>query len=177
MLEASQTIMRVAALSFFTAMFAGLWANDRPDGSLALKHQPINDPIARILYGEHEHVPVLQPHKLSKTPLQPVVLSHVSKTEAANKIASVDLRGMSKTFSVEGAELQISTEVLEQHIAQLPLGIAAGDYRIVDSLGGVGWLRVRSSSGIETTHSQQALSTTVELQSVQFIRITQTAMK
>jgi len=176
--ETTQSISRLLALVAFTALFAGLWANDRPANAMALKTGPIPHGIVVI---EPEWIPV------SETELTSAMLDkNVSTPQVPN--LDVQFGSQSKTITVESAQLLIAREVLQSHLNQLPLGISAGDYRIVDSLGGVGWLHVRtedasgpSASPTEAldltgslgmrTGSPRMLATEVDHASVQFIRV------
>lgn len=147
MLEASHAVSRITALIAFSALFAGAWSLDRSPETLALRERPRTTPLVRTK-------PV--PRPLVATPTSTTFAGRVEVTERR------------LTVSIEDESLQISPDVIERHLSQLPLGIAAGDYRIVDAQGGVGWLRVRG--GMATTGVPQ-LTTTVDEQPMRFIRI------
>lgn len=159
---------RILALIVSTGLFAGTWANDTPDRVLAQKSVPLPKDlrVAHALPEEPEWVPISRP--MMETPVMiPEVVSEVR----------ISMGTQQKTFEVDGADLLIAQEVLQLHLDQLPLGLPVGRYRIVDPLGGVGWLTVESGNDrgagtLARTQKQPPLiSTIVDDATVQFIRI------
>lgn len=176
MSESSQSITRMLALIAFTAIFAGLWSNDQPVRAMALKNSPIPHGIAggesrqkQLQQGEPEWVPVTEPRVETQVQTFAASLSATAR--------QVSMGSQSKSFTIESADLLIADQILHAHLDQLPLGMAAGNYRIVDSLGGVGWLRVRinGAAGIDAGENL-ILSTTVNEESMRFIRVAETAL-
>jgi len=175
--EMTQSISRVLALVALTALFAALWANDRPANAMALKSGPIPQGMVIV---EPEWVPVPETEPASET-----LEENVSSLQSPE--LKVQFGSQSKSIVIESAQLLIAREVLQSHLNQLPLGISAGDYRIVDSLGGVGWLHVRAeetstprtsktrASGMETG-TPRIFSTTVDQANVRFIRVAPVAL-
>lgn len=173
-----------------TAMFAGLWANDQPDRILAQKTPPRGNPLVQS--PSEKPVPTrenavavkesVEQEQVFWQPTRPEV-RQVSVEEIAPRIEqiakpvyAVALGTMEKTIRVEGEELSIEAAELSKHLMQLPMGIPVGDYRIVDSLGGVGWLRVRTLSlDAELQVSSDLYTTTVDGRDVRFIPVSHVA--
>jgi len=156
MLETSQSAIRMIALVIFTALFAGLWANDHPDESVAIHFTPIDQPIVESTMAREG----IATHQQQKRVQNETVQASNSSTMIATQ----------KSFVLELDDLQLSKAVIAKHVNQLPFGMETGDYRIVDSLGGVGWLRIRSSQSREPT-GKPMLETTVGATQVRFIRV------
>jgi hypothetical protein len=157
-------ITRLLALIASTALFAGMWAGDGPADGMALHHKTgVNSLVQR----EPEWVPIEEP------------ITHRVAASAATVSPGLTLSvsGISKSLTVESDGLAIAPELLQRHVEQLPLGIAAGDYRIVDSQGGVGWLRVRSTSSANgPSDAMRLMTTSIDGAPVQFIRIVPAAI-
>ncbi|WP_437225737.1 hypothetical protein SH661x_004209 [Planctomicrobium sp. SH661] len=165
MVELQQTITRSLALIAFTAIFAGVWANDQPPRKMAQRTAPIQRGIAEV---EPEWVPVEESESLS------VIADSIPSPAPEMRVT---LGRQAKSFSVEADGLLIAEVILQAHLDQLPLGLDVGDYRIVDPLGGVGWLYVRVEGETpQKMKSGRMLSTTVGEESVRFIQVGSTAM-
>jgi len=168
MTETSQSIFRVLALTACIALFAGIWSNDHPQQALAMNTGPIP---RGVVEQEPEWIPVPESVQHIEVPQN----SLPARPKAALEIS---VGNQNKQFELETGGLLIAAEILEAHINQLPIGIAAGDYRIVDSLGGVGWLHVRTHGKISSSSSRllpKLLTTTIDNASVQYIRVTEIA--
>lgn len=168
MLTLTPVTSRILALIVSTGLFAGTWANDHPQGLISQKDLPLpkNLAVSHVLPAEPEWIPI------SKPMLEmPVMVS-----QPASEIR-ISAGSQQKTFEVDGTDLLIADEVLELHLEQLPLGLPVGRYRIVDELGGVGWLTVESTQAPDSARSRSPrkgspiVSTTVDDATVQFIRI------
>lgn len=168
MLTLTPVTSRILALIVSTGLFAGTWANDHPEGRISQKDLPLpkNLAVASILPAEPEWIPIFKPMLE-----MPVMVS-----QPASEIR-ISAGSQQKSFEVDGADLLIADEVLQLHLEQLPLGLPVGKYRIVDELGGVGWLTVESLQSSETARPRTPrkgapiVSTTVDEATVQFIRI------
>jgi hypothetical protein len=150
MLETSQPLVRAFALVAATALFAGIWANDRPQAA----------PAPRSIATRSRH-------------------SALGEKPAAQPASTmtVSLGTVSRTWTIDADALLIPASRFDQHVAQLPVGLPSGDYRIVDSLGGVGWLHVRSQGAVNLPLASSPLLTTlVEGEPVRFIRIVSAAI-
>jgi hypothetical protein len=158
MIDAPALISRLLALLAATALFAGMWSADRPVDAIALRHGSTKHAIVQR---EPEWIPLEESVRIAAP-----VADHVISTALTLNVGAA-----SKTLTVESEGLAITAELLQQHLEQLPLGIPVGDYRIVDSLGGVGWLRVRSAAAMHRSASTQLLTTSLGGAQVQFIRI------
>lgn len=167
----SPVVSRTLALMVCTLLFAGVWSNDRPVAAMAMKTGPIP---RGIVEQEPEWVPVSAP----------LIASSAAPVPATPTAGTADLKvsrgSVSKSFRVESSSLLIAEEILQSHLNQLPLGLAVGDYRIVDSLGGVGWLHVRIE-GAESANAGRSslprlLTTTVDDGEMQFIPVKETAI-
>ncbi|WP_437205526.1 hypothetical protein [Planctomicrobium sp. SH664] len=142
--EASQSTMRVLALFAATAFFAGLWNGDQQETA-----RPRPAMAGWIPYAPRD---VSGPQ-----------LAVQDRTDGlVAPLMEIRRGAQTRTFSVEPDELSLTSAEISDHLAQLPIGLAAGDYRIVDDRGGVGWLRVRVNAtgdvpdrgeGLLTTHS------------------------
>lgn len=169
MAETSQSAMRVISLVLFTALFAGAWANDQPRERMAEKTQP--EPTA-ILSQE------AQESELSRVAMPTEVMPNVPELPAASAVVDVpaleELKpvavGMTMTISVETEGLTLVDETVQDHIQRLPLGIANGDYLMVDPLGGVGWLRIRGQQ--QKDSGEMILKTSIDESVVRYIRVT-----
>lgn len=173
MSETSQSLIRALALAAFTAIFAGMWNNDRPtDPTLALRLPA--DQRSFVC----QHVSTAPVFKLSGSPK---TAKSVAKTTPLIPGKTVEVSapptqtvGMQqpRTISIEADGLMIPQAELTQHMNQLSLGIAAGDYRIVDSLGGVGWLHVVDGSQMSfTSTAAEMLITEIGDSIVRFIPV------
>ena len=144
MLETSSSLIRVVALSGFTALFAGTWSHDRPREALALKAQPPGNPLVRFM-----------------------------DEEIARRITSISLTiqagGTDKFYEFDLGGLGISPAVAMQHLLQLPSDVGAGEYRIRNAAGGVGRLRVHMNGTHGTMAAEESILTTrVDNQTLQF---------
>lgn len=139
MVETSPSVLRVVALLACSASFAGLWSNDRPRETVALRQPAASDPFARV-------------------PVPP----------RSAIVQSIRVAASTKTFSLDADNLTLPRAEVDAHLSQLPLGMPAGDYRIVDPQGGVGWLRVRGGQSVAET---PLLTTTVADRQMRFLRI------
>lgn len=166
MSETSQSVMRVVGLITFTMFFAGAWANDQPREQMAQKEMP--KPTAILSKEEsqpQESADIAAPEEVVSLPVPPPVelpkplLDTVQPTRI----------GMTMTISVETEGLSIAEKTVQQHIQKLPLGIANGDYLMVDPLGGVGWLRIRGQAQID--RGEQFLTTQIEDATVRYMRV------
>lgn len=154
MTETSQSLIRLIALVAVTAFFAGLWNNDRPVGVMARKSAPQTNSLAQ------------------QTPQAPRSAAPAIPGDTSMTTLQVNIGRLSKTFTVRGDDLGLSPDQLLLHLEQLPLGLPAGNYRIVDSLGGVGWLTVQASGAAASgSPASPLLTTQVQDEAVRFIRI------
>lgn len=161
MLEMSQSVIRVTALLAFSAVFAGLWVNDRPGEAMAQGALP-------------EKASVVERQDVDPSPSKPATTVQTKcTTKPAERVTmSIQVGAHHKTLTIEIDDLSISPAVLDAHLAKLPLGLSPGDYRIVDAQGGVGWLHVRDMNGTSgSTADHQLLTTTINDASVRFIRV------
>lgn len=164
MIETSQSLARLAALIAVTAGFALLWANDQPDAQLAMKTGPVFQPLAG------QPLPAESRSRTSRSRTSSVAPRPTAAAIAP--VREVMLGGVAKSFAVEAEGLAISSESLTEHLDQLPLGLAAGDYRIVDPLGGVGWLRIRETPAeSRTSRGSEVVTTSAAGGDVRFIRV------
>ncbi|MEW4490430.1 hypothetical protein AB1L42_20260 [Thalassoglobus sp. JC818] len=152
MVEASQSALRVVLLVTFSLLFAGLWANDRPQEIMAQK-EPMHS--GSTLIGDDS----------SMTSMTELVTSLPPLEDIPTMEAEIVL-----TISVETDGLTLSPADVSSHIRQLPIGMASGDYMIVDPHGGVGWLRIRGQ--VSTTVESSLHSTNVGDVCMRFIRVT-----
>lgn len=166
MAETSQSAMRVISLVLFTALFAGAWANDEPREKMAQKELP--KPTAIMSQEDVEQDVPVQPEN---------VVSHVAQTAPKSVPVAPPLEelqpvgiGMTMTISVETEGLTLVDETVANHIQRLPLGIANGDYLMVDPLGGVGWLRIRGQQ--QQDGGEMMLTTTIGESVVRYLRVT-----
>ncbi len=148
--------MRVISLILFTMIFAGAWANDRPREHMAQKELP--KPTA-ILSQETEEAGSVVVDAIPQHVMPKPVLEEITPTEI----------GMTMTISVETEGLTIKGKTVQQHIEKLPLGIANGDYLMVDPEGGVGWLRIRGQQ--KRDEGLITLSTTIDDSIVRYMRV------
>jgi len=150
MVEASQSALRVILLVTFTLLFAGLWANDKPVEMMAQKEPEdsgtaISQQTCEIQTDAEIAVPQLE---------------EISENHSE----------MMLTVSIESTGLTLSSQELQTHIRQLPLGIIDGDYLIVDPHGGVGWLKIRGQKQYDAGES--LLTTSIGDSHVRYIRVT-----
>lgn len=168
MFEMSLLLSRTLALTASIAVFAGIWSNDQPVELLARKTVPVPQGLVQA---EPEWVPVTEmTPRISRVD---TVSPQASSPQTSEQVAlSIGIGSSVKTFTVDATELLIPEDILQSHLEQLPLGLAVGRYRIVDSLGGVGWLNVRQTGESQRgMASRQLISTSVEEQNVQFIYV------
>lgn len=169
MAETSQSAMRVIALVLFTMIFAGAWANDQPRESMAQKDPP--KPTAII---SQEEQPVDRSDESDEPGDELVSTEAIIKKVVLpelEEVSPVEV-GMTLTISVETEGLSLKERNIAEHIQQLPLGIANGDYLMVDPQGGVGWLRIRGQQ--QKDQGERQLTTTVESAMVRYVRVTPT---
>jgi hypothetical protein len=158
-----QTATPIAALLAFSGLFAGLWSHDGSGAN--------GTAVATVRQGTPGAVPVMR----QDTPPADPADDATRTREAVRSVSwTVTLGGRQNRFSVETDGLMLSTAVLEKHLGQLPVGLTPGDYRIVDPLGGVGWLRVRGEETALTASSPPLLTTSVNENTVHFIRTADT---
>lgn len=137
MLENSQSALRLIALFFFAAFFAGAWANDQPRGVMAQKDPP---PSTTILSQE---LPTYNIISLTiGTQVSTQKPAAASGTQLIDHQPEPARHGM-MTITAETRGLKLEYEIVKKHLQQLPIGISNGDYLMVDGLGGIGWLRIR----------------------------------
>ncbi|SFI17705.1 hypothetical protein [Planctomicrobium piriforme] len=159
--ESSQILTRLLALVAATGLFAGVWANDVPPGTVP------NEAITLVV-----EQPQLQSER---TPSHDVVVLLEDEWRAAEpepKPAPRQASAAATIRTVEAEELMICDELLQRHLDLLPTDLPCGDYRIVDPWGGVGWLMVRSPNGRSDSGRQEEGVWTTELDgiSVRFLR-------
>lgn len=166
MAEASQSAMRIVGLIFFTMVFAGAWANDRPREQMALKEMP--KPTA--ILSKEEPTPETQP--AVEIPQQAVAIEVPAPVELpAPPLEAIDPAAldMTLTISIESEGLSIAESTIKRHIHELPLGIVNGDYLMVDPEGGVGWVRIRGQQQQDLGNTM--LATTVDEEVVRYLRV------
>ena len=162
MLEASQSALRVILLIMFTVLFAGLWANDRPHHLLAHKQSP----KPSLILAEQTDSLLLAPEELAESTSE-ADIQFPELEEIATDSTSISL---SIAFETEG--LTLTDQEIQRHLSQLPLGIADGDYMMVDPHGGVGWVRVRGNRQFD--QGETLLTTSIGEEYVRYIRVTPT---
>lgn len=173
MSETSQSVMRAVALVVLTAGFAGVWQNDRPADPSIARYVPADQ--RTFLLARAGSMPTLAPDQPAPEPVvaanagQSLLCAESTRPESAALGATPSL---SRAISLDVSELMITQQELLRHLMQLPLGIAAGEYRIVDPQGGVGWLRVSGEMAppIEG-EARPVLTTGCEGTAVHFIRV------
>lgn len=166
MAETSQSAMRVIGLIFFTMVFAGAWANDRPNERMAQKEMP--KPTAIISKEETaiEVKPVVEAEE------ELVVIEVPAPIDIPTPVLEVldpTAISMTMTISIESEGLSIADTTIKQHVQELPLGIANGDYLMVDPEGGVGWIRIRGQQQKDT--GETMLATTIGDEVVRYMRV------
>ncbi|QDT33672.1 hypothetical protein [Thalassoglobus polymorphus] len=166
MVEKSQSVMRVVSLVLFTMIFAGAWANDRPREVLAQKEMP--KPSASISQEADTGATALAGAVSERTAPEVVVPEHVMPKPVLEDITPSEF-GMTMSISVETEGLTIKGKTVQQHIQKLPLGIANGDYLMVDPEGGVGWLRIRGQQ--KPDDRAITLSTQIGEATVRYMRV------
>lgn len=161
MSESSQAVIRSIALTTLTVLFAGIWGNDRPTHPTLAFLPPDQRTFVIALAG-----PPARDLLISKA------ASVASTRELRRSMQPRTIPAMSRTISVESGELAISKGTLSGHLSRLPMGLAIGDYRLVDSLGGVGWLHVRGLSNVvEGSVDDATLTTEVNGDRLSIIRV------
>lgn len=149
MLEGSQALIRIVALACTTIAFAAGWSNDQVP---ALAGEPAAQPNPFVQF-------------FNELNGQPAHESHARVV--------VEINGICKSFELETTSPHLQGEALREHLAQIPLGIAEGDYQIVDQDGQSGWLRVRTNMPL-TSNQNATLLTTVKNQTVRYSKATPT---
>ncbi len=176
MFDFTQNLVRLVPLIVATGMFAGLWANDQhiaPQIIVSLQD------AAKVVETDHHSGFASVPSNLSADSMenlwQPVksdskplleILPRSSPAPSPPKVVT-------QICSIDTIHLTISQAALQQHIDLLPDDLPSGDYRIIDSFGGVGWLIVRPvGDAQETIVDDGVWTTTVDGENVRFIRAT-----
>lgn len=155
-----QAATRIAALLAFSGLFAGLWSSDG--------HGTGGTSVTTARKGALRSVPAVQQ---VASPAGPAAET-TKRGQAGRSVTwTVSPGNRTRQFFLETDGLKMSSTTFEKHLGQLPLGLPAGDYRIVDPSGGVGWLRVRGDGVPLTSSSNSLLTTTVDRRQVRFIRI------
>lgn len=163
MTDTSQSVIRIAALVAATVLFAAVWRSDQTGHELALQTSPGSRVIVR-----REQPGVRMPTSRPEWQAALVLLDGEGDCPA---VIQKDSSGMKLvTARCDGLTLDLIT--LGTHLRQLPLDIPAGDYRIVDSAGGVGWLRVQTDAARAASSRDALLTTRVNSVEVRFIRVT-----
>lgn len=162
MVEASQSALRVILLVTFTLLFAGLWANDQPN-QLLVQKQPAR---SHVVVAEQTDSLVVEPGELVETS------SNVGMTLPELEDVPTETASITLNISIETDGLTLSDDEVKEHVRQLPLGIADGDYMMVDPHGGVGWVRVRGNRQFD--QGETLLTTTIGEKHVRYIRVTPT---
>lgn len=164
MAESSQSAMRIIALIFFTMLFAGAWANDRPRETMAQKELP--KPTAILSQEETPGEEILAPLPTEEL-VEEVVATDVPQSilEELKPVSLVK----TMTISIETEGLTLHDESVQSHLQRLPLGIANGDYMMINSQGGMGWIRIR---GQQRDAGERLLTTTVNDVTVNYLRVT-----
>lgn len=167
MAETSQSAMRVIGLIFFTMVFAGAWANDRPNERMALKEMPKS---TEILSKEDETASEVAPEVKAEEELVAIeVPAPIEIPRPVLEVLDSTAIDMTMTISIESEGLSIVDATIKQHVQELPLGIANGDYLMVDPQGGVGWIRIRGQQQKDT--GETMLATTIGNEVVRYMRV------
>ncbi|MBT5017901.1 MAG: hypothetical protein HON04_04095 [Planctomicrobium sp.] len=167
MAETSQSAMRVIGLIFFTMVFAGAWANDRPNERMALKEMPKS---TEILSKEDETASEVAPEVKAEEELVAIeVPAPIEIPRPVLEVLDPTAIDMTMTISIESLGLSIADVTIKQHVQELPLGIANGDYLMVDPQGGVGWIRIRGQQQKDT--GETMLATTIGDEVVRYMRV------
>ncbi|MDA7527901.1 hypothetical protein OAF98_00165 [Planctomicrobium sp.] len=167
MAETSQSAMRVIGLIFFTMVFAGAWANDRPNERMALKEMPKS---TEILSKEDETASEVAPEVKAEEELVAIeVPAPIEIPRPVLEVLDPTAIDMTMTISIESEGLSIADVTIKQHVQELPLGITNGDYLMVDPQGGVGWIRIRGQQQKDT--GETMLATTIGDEVVRYMRV------
>jgi len=170
-----QILVRLFALVAATGVFAGLWANDQPvptDDVIALQHLTVRIPLEPL--AEELPVSTLQSSEEDWQTLP--TESHSSESVTSLSMRPGDpfpdpIPPRTEIRAIHLDQLTISEAELQKHLRLLPETIPAGDYRVIDSFGGVGWLIVRPvDSSVETVAEDGVWTTTLDGITVRFIR-------
>lgn len=166
MAEASQSAMRIVGLIFFTMVFAGAWANDQPRERMAQREMP--KPSAVLTHDDPnvEAQPVVD---IDQTAVAIDVPAPVEIPAPVLDVLDPTSLDMTLTISIESEGLSIAESTIKKHVHELPLGIANGDYLMVDPAGGVGWIRIRGQQ--QRDLGDTLLATTVNDEVVRYLRV------
>ena len=163
MVEASQSVLRVVVLIVFTLLFAGLWANDKPREIMA-KHSDAQSGLI-LTQDSQELAHDADQHIESRDSVSQLSFNELS--ELSNETVQLGLQ-----IEIESTGLTLSNDEIDQHIRKLPMGIADGDYLIVDPQGGVGWIKIRGQH--QADQGETLLTTRVGANEVRYVRVTPT---
>lgn len=161
-------------------LFAVAWSQDRPDPQLFAQRslvqpnmcwtprkQPSFDHISRILTDPE---PVHVAEEIAT--VVPPAVPHSTALAAASEVSLV---AVSQSITLVRDDLHGSLESLMQHVSQLPMGLPSGEYRIVDSHGGTGWLRVRQTAAFPAiARDHDLIVTEADGETLRFIHLATT---
>ncbi len=186
--EQQSIIARMAALLVCVFLFGAAWSQDQPDPRLLAQRELILPNIGGA--SPPAILAVTRTRAANEQQLEPVAralttapLTAAVATESATisqpllkPDAHVELIAISQSMTVVRDDLHGSLETLMQHVSQLPMGLPTGQYRIVDSHGGTGWLKVRQNAAFPTAPLPGGMiSTATAEDTMRFIQISQIA--
>ena len=164
-METSQSVIRVITLVGFTLMFATMWANDRPSEMMARKDPPPSEAVLT----QETHGLVHESEQVSEGLTNSMQVMTLELDEI-----SIESTEMVLSIDIETEGLTLTDEASQAHLRNLPLGIADGDYMMVDPQGGVGWVRVRGQQQVDS--NETLLTTKIGDAEVRYIRVTPTTI-
>ncbi|WP_437185447.1 hypothetical protein SH668x_002552 [Planctomicrobium sp. SH668] len=171
MTESSITLIRIFSLLLSTGLFAATWANDQPATRSKLAKTTRSATTEIVSQSPSQNVAPQEAGPVSKN-LTDIASPQKDLPSGTTIAFEIQIGQRVKSIRIEGHELLLSEDDVQAHLEQLPIGLASGNYRIVDSMGGIGWLRVESSVDSPAKQlKQESIKTLVAEQSMQFIYI------
>ncbi|MEZ5940492.1 MAG: hypothetical protein R3C18_03805 [Planctomycetaceae bacterium] len=175
--EQAVAIARMTGLIVVTLLFGMAWSQAKPDPELLAQRAMIQPnfsgkPIPVMLVEQHQqpaHVATIaraEPHSPVAVPA--LHDSHVVLDEGDISFGT--------QISILRGDLTLESDELAAHIAQLPMGIEAGRYRVVDGQGGTGWLIIHSAMVLPNSQLSDGIASTHHgNQTVRFIKVSEIA--
>ncbi|MCA9044203.1 MAG: hypothetical protein KDA69_07785 [Planctomycetaceae bacterium] len=176
-LEQAAAVARMTGLIVVTLLFGMAWSQAKPDPELLAQRAMIQPnfsgkPIPVMLVEHHQqsaHVATIARTETHSSVAVPALHdSHVVLDEGNISYGT--------QISIVRGDLTLESDELAAHIAQLPMGIEAGRYRIVDSQGGTGWLIIHSAMVLPNSQLSDGIASTHhDNQTVRFIKVSEIA--
>lgn len=132
---------RAVALLSFTLLFGMVWSQAEPDPELLAQR---NDLIPNVSCTQTAILAAA-----AKREIRSHEAVKVSESAFVSLDADVNLIGINHSMTIVRDDLTLPLADLLQHIAQLPMGLPAGEYHIVDPSGRTGSLRIRRQSAFQ----------------------------